>query len=76
MVKYENSGGLSKNHEYGFEGYYYAFVPQWGITNYGYGLEGAKNAANDIIKLWIEERMANNEPIGIIEDVVLDYTEG
>jgi len=47
------------------DGYYYAHVPALDLTTHGLGIEGAKNAALDLIKLWIEEKKANNEQIPI-----------
>lgn len=45
------------------EDYYYAYVPSLGLTTHGLGIEGAKNAMNDLLKLWIEEKQANEEKI-------------
>ena len=63
------------------EGYYYAHVPALDLTTHGLGIEGAKDAALDLIKLWIEEKRENNETIPIelesyfskveIEDAIL-----
>lgn len=33
-------------------GYYYAHVPALGLTTHGLGVEGARDAAVDLIKLW------------------------
>ncbi len=44
-------------------GYYYAHVPSLGLTTHGPGIEGARLAAEDLIKLWIAEKKANNETI-------------
>jgi predicted RNase H-like HicB family nuclease len=42
--------------EPGFEqGYYYAHIPAFDLTTHGLGIEGAKEAALDLLKLWIEE---------------------
>lgn len=43
------------------EGYYYTRIPTLDLTTHGIGIEGAKEAARDLIKLWIEEKMANGE---------------
>jgi len=43
------------------DGFYYAHVPALDLTNHGLGIEGAKNSALDLIKLWIEEKKANNK---------------
>ncbi|MDI6803251.1 MAG: type II toxin-antitoxin system HicB family antitoxin [Bacteroidota bacterium] len=45
------------------EGYYYAHLPTLDLTTHGLGIEGAKNAALDLIKLWIEEKKSNGEKI-------------
>ena len=45
------------------EGYYYAHIPSLGLTTHGYGIDGAKKAALDLIKLWIAEKKANDEVI-------------
>lgn len=44
-------------------GYYYAHVPSLGLTTHGLGVEGARDAAVDLIKLWIAEKKANGEPV-------------
>lgn len=44
-------------------GYFYAFVPVLDLVTHGEGIEGAKAAAIDLIRLWIEERQANNEAV-------------
>ncbi len=45
------------------EGYYYAHVPSLGLTTHGSGIEGARAAAEDLVKLWIAEKRANGERI-------------
>jgi predicted RNase H-like HicB family nuclease len=55
--------------------YYYAHIPTLGLTTHGKSLEGAKDAANDLIQLWIEEKILNNEPIHISEDVLFATLE-
>lgn len=45
------------------DGYYYAHLPTLDLTTHGLGIEGAKQAAIDLIKLWIEEKKANGEQI-------------
>ncbi|MBF0228230.1 MAG: hypothetical protein HQK63_01340 [Desulfamplus sp.] len=45
------------------EGYYYAHIPSLGLTTHGLGIEGARNAAKDLIYLWISEKKANCEII-------------
>ena len=38
--------------------YYYAHVPALGLTTHGEGVEGARAAAMDLVKLWIAEKHA------------------
>lgn len=45
------------------EGYYYAHIPSLGLTTHGLGVEGAREAASDLLRLWIAEKRANNEPV-------------
>ena len=44
-------------------GYYYAHIPSLGLTTHGLGLEGARQAARDLLMLWLAEKRANHEPI-------------
>ncbi len=55
---------LEKISEPGFpKGYYYAHIPTLGLTTHGKGIEGALDAARDLVSIWIEEKRENNEPI-------------
>ncbi len=36
-------------------GYYYAHIPAVGLTTHGLGIEGARAAALDLLKLWLAE---------------------
>ena len=49
-------------------GYYYAHVPALDLTTHGEGIEGAKAAAADLIRLWVEEKRAHGEPVPREED--------
>ena len=40
------------------QGNYYAHIPSLGLTTHGFGIEGAKMAARDLIGLWIAEKNA------------------
>jgi predicted RNase H-like HicB family nuclease len=42
-------------------GYYYAHVPSFGLTTHGLGIEGARQAAADLLRLWVAEKRANGE---------------
>jgi predicted RNase H-like HicB family nuclease len=44
-------------------GYYYAHVPALDLTTHGKGIEGARAAAEDLIRLWVEEKRARGEPV-------------
>jgi predicted RNase H-like HicB family nuclease len=37
-------------------GFYYAHIPALDLTTHGLGIDGAKAAAKDLLKLWIEEK--------------------
>ncbi len=45
--------------------YFYAHIPALDLTTHGKGIEGAREAAEDLIKLWIAETRANNEEVPI-----------
>lgn len=46
-------------------GFYYAHVPALGLTTHGEGIEGARAAAEDLIKLWLAEKKAAGEAIAL-----------
>ncbi len=55
---------FEKIEEPGFPpGYYHAHVPALGLTTHGLGIEGARQAAADLVQLWIMEKAANGEPV-------------
>jgi len=41
--------------------FFYAHVPSLDLTTHGKGIEGARQSATDLIKLWIAEKKANGE---------------
>ncbi|NOS83918.1 MAG: hypothetical protein HOP31_02160 [Ignavibacteria bacterium] len=43
------------------DNYFYAHIPGLDLTTHGLGIEGAKDSAMDLMKLWIEEKRANGE---------------
>ena len=49
--------------EQGFEGYYYAHVPALDLTTQGLGVEGALDAARDLVELWVAEKRAHGEAV-------------
>ena len=44
-------------------GHYYAHIPSLGLTTHGLGVEGAREAARDLLQQWIAEKRANHEPV-------------
>lgn len=59
-------------------GYFYAHVPSLGLTTHGLGIDGARAAALDLLRLWLEERKANGEPLPSSSEVLfstLDISE-
>ena len=42
------------------DNYFYAHIPALDLTTHGIGVEGAKSAAEDLIKLWTEEKSSKN----------------
>jgi predicted RNase H-like HicB family nuclease len=49
--------------EAGFEGYYYAHVPALDLTTHGQGIEGALQAAQELVEAWVAEKQAHGEAI-------------
>jgi predicted RNase H-like HicB family nuclease len=56
-------------------GYYYAHIPSLGLTTHGLGMEGALEAARDLVALWNEEKRAQGEPVTAVSEVVLATVE-
>lgn len=56
-------------------GYYYAHVPALDLTTHGLGIEGAKQAARELLTLWIEEKLAHGEPIPRETDAYFAHIE-
>jgi len=44
-------------------GYFYAHIPSLGLTTQGLGLEGARQAAFDLARVWLAEKKAQGDPI-------------
>jgi predicted RNase H-like HicB family nuclease len=61
--------------EEGMPGYYYAHVPSLSLTTHGLGMEGALEAARDLVKLWNEEKRAQGEPIITQSEAILATVE-
>jgi predicted RNase H-like HicB family nuclease len=46
-------------------GFYYAHVPALGLTTHGEGMDGARAAAEDLVKPWLTEKKAAGESIDL-----------
>ena len=57
------------------EGFYYAHVPALGLTTHGKGLEGARAAAGDLVKLWLAEKKASGESIELPSEYFFSTVE-
>jgi predicted RNase H-like HicB family nuclease len=44
-------------------GYYYAHLPSVGLTTHGLGIEGARQAAADLLRLWLAEKRSHGEEV-------------
>jgi len=42
-------------------GHFYAYIPSLGLTTHGLGLEGAREAALDLARLWLAEKRSHGE---------------
>jgi predicted RNase H-like HicB family nuclease len=56
-------------------GYYYAHVPSLGLTTHGKGVEGARQAAADLLQLWIAEKRANGEKVNASGETLFSTLE-
>ena len=61
--------------EEGMPGYFYAHVPSLGLTTHGLGMEGALEAARDLVSLWNEEKRAHGEFITAQSEAILATVE-
>jgi len=56
-------------------GYYYAHVPSLGLTTHGPGIEGARRAAEDLLRLWIAEKRAHGEEVTQTGEILFSTIE-
>ncbi len=56
-------------------GHFYAHVPSLGLTTHGLGIEGARAAAADLVKLWLAEKKANHEPVPASSEILFSTLE-
>lgn len=61
--------------EEGMPGCFYAHVPSLGLTTHGLGMEGALEAARDLVAVWIEEKRSQGEPVSAVSDAILATVE-
>ncbi len=50
------------------DGFFYAHVPTLDLTTHGKGIDGARQAASELITLWVEEKIANNEAVPVEQE--------
>jgi predicted RNase H-like HicB family nuclease len=51
-------------------GYFYAHVPSLGLTTHGLGLDGARQAAFDLARVWLTEKKAQGEPLPTSSEIL------
>jgi hypothetical protein len=56
-------------------GYYYAHVPSLGLTTHGPGIEGARLAASDLLRLWLAEKRASGEAVAASSETLFGTLE-
>ncbi len=61
--------------ETGFEGYYYAHVPTLDLTTHGEGIEGALQAAKELVEAWVAEKQAHGETVPLERHSVVAQIE-
>jgi predicted RNase H-like HicB family nuclease len=54
-----------------FEGEYYAHIPAFDLTTQGMGIDGAREAAEDLLRAWIEVKLEHGEAIPPPDDDAL-----
>ncbi len=57
------------------DGYYYAHLPTLDLTTHGLGVDGAKEAAKDLLKAWILEKRANGEKVPTEDETLISKIE-
>jgi predicted RNase H-like HicB family nuclease len=56
-------------------GFFYAHVPSLGLTTHGLGLEGARQAAFDLARLWLAEKKAQGDPLPAPSEILFSTLE-
>jgi predicted RNase H-like HicB family nuclease len=61
--------------EAGFDGYHYAHVPSLDLTTHGQGIEGALQAAQELVEAWVTEKQAHGEIVPKERQSVIAHIE-
>lgn len=61
--------------EEGMPGFFYAHVPSLSLTTHGSGMEGALEAARDLVTMWNEEKRAQGEEVPAASEPILATLE-
>ena len=56
-------------------GYYYAHVPSLGLTTHGQEIEGARQAAADLLRLWLAEKRVSGEEVSASSETLFGTLE-
>jgi hypothetical protein len=56
-------------------GYYYAHIPSLGLTTHGLGIDGARQAAADLLRLWLVEKLASSEDVATSSETLFGTLE-
>lgn len=59
----------------GMPGFFYAHVPALGLTTHGRGVEGAVEAARELVTLWNEEKRSHGEAVPAPSEPILTTVE-
>jgi hypothetical protein len=67
---------LEKITEKGFpEGYFYAHIPSLGLTTHGLGVDGARQAAFDLARVWLAEKKPQGDPLPAPSEILFSTLE-
>lgn len=56
-------------------GYFYAHIPALDLTTHGEGISGAKAAARDLVRIWVEEKRARGDAVPREEESYFAHVE-
>jgi predicted RNase H-like HicB family nuclease len=66
---------LEPTNEVDKPGWYYAHIPSLDLTTHGLGLEGAMEAARDLVSGWIKELRSRGEEVPIEKEGFVSHIE-